>query len=232
MTEVGGQISEVRNQKAGNGRRKAECAVRLLRGFCPSVFKPITDFRLLISGLCALLFALGYPAQAQETKKIPRIGYLSQARSESRVKAFRRGLRELGYVEGQNILVEWRHGGKNTRKLADELVRANVNLIVARGTRATRAAQKATSTIPIVMSGVGNAVSRGFVVSLAKPGGNITGLTTRSPDLADKRLELLMELKPNLSRVALLRNPSRRGTEEHLEEAKTASEKAGLKLLS
>ena len=171
-------------------------------------------------------------AQAQQAQKIPRIGYLSQARNESRVEAFRHGLRELGYIEGQNIVVEWRHGSKNTRKLAAEIVRADVDLIVTRGTRATRAAQKTTSTIPIVMAGVGNAVSRGFVVSLAKPGGNITGLTTRSPDLADKRLELLIELIPNLSRVALLRNASRRGTEEHLREAKIASRKLNLQLLS
>ena len=188
--------------------------------------------KLFCFTLCAMLFALCFPAEAQQVGKIPRIGYLSQSRNENRLEAFRHGLRELGYIEGQNIVVEWRHGGKNTRKLAAELVRADVDLIVTRGTRATRAAQKATRTIPIVMSGVGNAVSRGFVVSLAQPGGNITGLTTRSPDLADKRLELLMELIPNLSRVALLRNPSRRGTEEHLKEAKIASRKVGLQLLS
>jgi putative ABC transport system substrate-binding protein len=170
--------------------------------------------------------------EAQQAKKIPRIGYLAQGSQGRREEAFRQGLRQLGYIEGQNIVVEWRFGSKKTRKLAAELIRADVDLIVTRGTRATRAAQKATSTVPIVMAGVGNAVSRGFVVSLANPGGNITGLTTRSPDLADKRLELLIELIPNLSRVALLRNASRRGTEEHLREAEIASRKMGLQLLS
>ncbi len=182
--------------------------------------------------LCAMLLALSFRAEAQQAKKIPRIGYLAQASQGSREEAFRQGLRQLGYIEGQNIVIEWRFGSKNTRKLAAELISAGVDLIVTRGTRATRAAQKATSTIPIVMAGVGNAVSRGFVVSLAQPGGNITGLTTRSPDLADKRLELLIELIPNLSRVALLRNASRRGTEEHLREAKIASRKLDLQLLS
>ena len=182
--------------------------------------------------LSAMLFALCFPVEAQQAQKVYRIGYLAQNRQESREEAFRQGLRQLGYIEGQNIVVEWRFGSKNTRKLAAELVRADVDLIVTRGTRATRAAQKATSTIPIVMAGVGNAVSRGFVVSLAQPGGNITGLTTRSPDLADKRLELLMELLPNLSRVGLLRNASRKGTEEHLREAEIATRKVGLQLQS
>ncbi len=182
--------------------------------------------------LSVMLFALCFPVEAQQAQKVYRIGYLAQNRQESREEAFRQGLRQLGYIEGQNIVVEWRFGSKNTRKLAAELIRADVDLIVTRGTRATRAAQKATSTIPIVMVGVGNAVSRGFVASLAQPGGNITGLTTRSPDLADKRLELLMELLPNLSRVGLLRNASRKGTEEHLREAEIATRKVGLQLQS
>ena len=186
----------------------------------------------LISVLALGLLAAPLPAEAQQAQKVYRIGYLATTRSESREEAFRQGLRELGYIEGQNIGIEWRFGRKNGPKLAAELVRANVDLIVTRGTRATRAAQKATSTIPIVMAGVGNAVSRGFVASLAKPGGNITGLTTRSPDLADKRLELLKELLPNISRVALLRNASRMGTEEHLREAEVAARKLGLQLQS
>ena len=186
----------------------------------------------LISILSLGLLAAPLPADAQQAGKVYRIGYLAQGRQERREEAFRQGLRQLGYIEGQSIIIEWRFGSKNTRKLAAELIRADVDLIVTRGTRATRAAQKVTSTIPIVMAGVGNAVSRGFVVSLAKPGGNITGLTTRSPDLADKRLELLMELLPNLSRVALLRNASRKGTEEHLKEAEVAARKLGWQLQS
>jgi len=173
-------------------------------------------------------------AEAQQALKVYHIGYLANSSQDRREEAFRQGLRELGYIEGQNIIIEWRFGRRKReiRELAAELVRADVELIVTRGTRATRAVQKATSTIPIVMAGVGNAVSRGFVVSLAKPGGNITGLITRSPDLADIRLQLLMELLPNLSRVALIRNASRRGTEEHLREAEVATRKLGLQLLS
>ena len=186
----------------------------------------------LISILSLGLLAAPLPADAQQAGKVYRIGYLAQGRQERREEAFRQGLRQLGYIEGQSIIIEWRFGSKNTRKLAAELIRADVDLIVTRGTRATRAAQKVTSTIPIVMAGVGNAVSRGFVASLAKPGGNITGLTTRSPDLADIRLELLMELIPNLSRVALLRNASRKGTEVHLREGKIATRKLGLQLLN
>ena len=185
-------------------------------------------------GLCAMLFALCLPVQAQQAQKVHRIGYLAHNRVEVREEAFRQGLRQLGYVEGQNIIIEWRFGKRKReiRELAAELVRADVDVIVARGTRSTRAAQKATSTIPIVMAGVGNAVSRGFVVSLAKPGGNITGSITLSPDLADKRLELLMELLPNLSRVALIRNATRSGTEEHLREAEVAARKVGVQLQS
>ena len=185
----------------------------------------------LISTLALGLLAGPLLAEAQQTEKVHRIGYLADSRG-TREEAFRQGLREFGYTEGQNLVIEWRFGRKKAPKLAAELVRANVDLIVTRGTRATRAAQKATSTIPIVMAGVGNAVSRGFVASLAKPGGNITGLTTRSPDLADKRLELLKELLPNISRVALLRNASRKGTEEHLREAEVAARKLGLQLQS
>jgi len=190
--------------------------------------------RLFCFSLCAMLLALCFPAEAQQVEKVYRIGYLAHNRAEGREEAFRQGLRELGYIEGQNIIIEWRFGKRKReiRELAAELVRANVKLIVARGTRSTRAAQKATSTIPIVMAGVGNAVSRGFVVSLAKPGGNITGSITHSPGLADKRLELLMELLPNLSRVALIRNASRSGTEEHLREAEVAARKMGVQLQS
>jgi len=158
--------------------------------------KPISDLRFLISGLCALLFALCGSVDAQQTVKIPRIGYLGASflSSAERVKAFRQGLRELGYVEGKNIVIEYRYGEEKLDSepaLAAELVRLKVDIIVTAGAGATRAAKEATSTIPIVMAQDPDPVGNGFVASLARPGGNITGLSSVGADLAGKRLELL-----------------------------------------
>ena len=129
------------------------------------------------------------------------------------IEAFRQGLRELGYVEGKNIAIEWRWAeGKFDRlpDLAAELLRLKVDIIVSAGPAATRAAKKATTTIPIVMTNEGDPVGTGFVASLARPGGNITGLSTLAPELDGKRLELLKETVPKLSRVAVIgRSPSR-----------------------
>ena len=137
-------------------------------------------------------------AQAQQQKKVPRIGFLvpdSQSASSIRTEAFQQGLRELGYVEGQNIVIEYRFAeGKIDRfpDLAAELARLKVDIIVsAGGNGVTRAAQQATNTIPIVMTNVLDPVGTGFIASLARPGGNITGLTAISSDLAGKRLELV-----------------------------------------
>jgi putative ABC transport system substrate-binding protein len=157
-----------------------------------------------------IVAACGPMAQAQQTGKVPRIGYLfntSPSAAAFRVEAFRQGLRELGYAEGKNIVIESRYSeGKPDRlhALVAELVRLKVKVIVASGPIVTRAAKEATKTIPIVFVQEGDPVASGFVVSLARPGGNITGLSTFSPELSGKRLELLKEIVPRLSRVAVL----------------------------
>jgi len=147
-------------------------------------------------------------AQAQQPTKIPRIGYLggSAASNLARREAFRQGLRELGYVEGKNIVIEWRYSeGQPDRERAHaaELVRLKVDVIVTVGSNPTRAAKRATSTIPIVMAQDPDPVGNGFVASLARPGGNITGLSNLGPELSGKRLELLKEVVPRLTRVAV-----------------------------
>ena len=192
----------------------------------------------LLSALCflgALLFALSVPTAAQQQKKVPRIGYLSlRSGIDSREEAFRKGLRELGYVEGQNIVIEWRFAkGKEDLlpALASELVRLKPDVIVAAGTQAIQAPKRATTTIPIVIGQVGDPVQSGFVASLARPGGNITGFSTISP-LAGKRLELLKEAFPKVSRVAFLRDPRNPGTGDALKEIETAARATGVQLQS
>ena len=153
--------------------------------------------KVICVALGALLLAFGFSAEAQQPKKVPLIGFLgatSPSTISDRVEAFRQGLRELGYVEGKNIVVEYRWAeGKIERlpDLATELVRLKVDVIVSGGNSATQAAKKATNTIPIVMTQVSDPVASGFVASLARPGGNITGLSTLAPEISGKRLELL-----------------------------------------
>jgi putative ABC transport system substrate-binding protein len=169
--------------------------------------------------LYALLFALCLPASAQQSTKVPRSGYLSAADPSfdaPRLKAIRPALRELGYTEGHNIVVEYRYAdGKVDRfpELAAELVRLNVDIVlVAGGNRLIRAAKNATKTIPIVMLGTGvDPVKEGFIESLARPGGNLTGLTTLSRELGGKRLELLKEAVPKVARVGVLYDPAAPG---------------------
>ena len=163
-----------------------------------------------------MLFALCLSAEAQQPKKVSRIGYLSgtdPATDSIRSEPFRLALRELGYIEGQNIAIEFRYAeGKQDRypELAAELVRLKVDaIVVAGGTTPIRAAKNATKTIPIVMMGQGSdPVKAGFIESLAHPGGNITGLTILTGELGEKRLELLKEAVPKLTRVAILYNPT------------------------
>ena len=158
--------------------------------------------------LGALLFALGFPAEAQQPARVPRIGYLATASTSTnpaRTEAFRQGLRELGYVEGKNISIEY-------RALAAELVRLKVDVIVTPGATSTRAAKEATSTIPIVMAQDPDPIGNGFVASLARPGGNITGLSNLNRELSGKRLELLKEVVPRLSRVAVFGTSTFPGT--------------------
>jgi putative ABC transport system substrate-binding protein len=209
MTE--NQRSEVRNRRVDFMYEDAEWAQRFLCALFATVMKPISDLRLLISGLCALLYALSFPAEAQQVGKVPRIGLLisaSSAAAAPRSDAFRQSLRELGYVEGKNIVIEQRlaEGKIDTLPdLAAELVRLKVDIIVATGgIPVVRAAKQATRAIPIVMLVGFDPVEAGFVTSLARPGGNITGLTSITRDLIGKRLELLLEAVPGIKRVAVL----------------------------
>src|SRR5262249_14285513 len=185
--------------------------------------------------LSALLFALCSSAEAQPAK-IPRIGYLSGnslSAIVARAEAFRQGLRELGYTEGKNIIIEWRSAeGKNDRlpALAAELVRLKVDVIVTAGPTQTHAAKAATSTIPIVMTNDGNPVGDGFVASLARPGGNITGLSTLAPELSGKRLEILREVAAKLSRVAILGASTRPDNAQSLKDVELAAGASGLKV--
>jgi putative tryptophan/tyrosine transport system substrate-binding protein len=167
----------------------------------------------------AMLFALSVSAHAQQPKKVPRIGYLSSfpANDSARAEAVRLALRELGYIEGQNIAIEYRYAeGKIDRypEFAAELVRLKVDIIVTAGADPViRAAKNATKTIPIVMVGLGiDPVKAGLVESLARPGGNVTGLTNLGPELGGKRLELLKEAVPKIARVAVLYDPAAAGS--------------------
>src|SRR5499426_19027 len=185
--------------------------------------------KITVLTLCAMLLALCLPARAQQPTKVPRIGYLiGQSRSTAavRIDPFRQGLRELGYVEGKNIVIEW---GSSEEKLgplpalAAELVRLKVDIIVTAGPIPTRAAKEATSTIPIVMTQDSDPVGSGFVASLARPGGNITGLSTLRPELSGKQLELLKEIVPKLSRVAVIGNSTVPGDAQALRETVLAA---------
>lgn len=153
-------------------------------------------------------------AESQRPTRMPRIGYLeiSSPSPEPRyVAAFRQQLRELGYVEGQSVAIEYRWAeGRDDRfpDLANELVGARVDVIVTTGTTGTFAAKQATRTIPIVMASSGDPVRSGLVASLARPGGNVTRFTVLGPELEAKRLELLREVAPRLSRVAVIWNPA------------------------
>jgi putative ABC transport system substrate-binding protein len=180
---------------------------------------------VLAGGLLAAPLAAG----AQQTMKITSIGYLSGpslSANAARIEAFRRGLRELSYVEGKNIVIEWRSGdGKpeGLPALAAELVRLKVAVIVTSGGALTRRAKEATSTIPIVMTNDPDPVGDGFVASLARPGGNITGLSTFAPELSGKRLEILRGVVPKLSRVAVLGSSTATGYAQTLKEIEPAA---------
>jgi ABC-type uncharacterized transport system substrate-binding protein len=184
--------------------------------------------------LPAILFFGIVQVYAQPTTKIIRIGYLnatSPAAISARTESFRMGLRELGYIEGKNIVIDYRHAeGKLNMlpTLAAELVRLNPNVIVTAGPGDTRAAKEATNTIPIVMAQDSDPVANGFVTSLARPGGNITGLSTLSPEISGKRLELLTEIIPRLSVVAVVGTSNRPGNAQALKEVELAA--SGLKV--
>jgi putative ABC transport system substrate-binding protein len=178
----------------------------------------------------ALTFAFGGAvAQGQQPTKVPRIGFLgavSPSVIAARVEAFRQGLRDLGYVEGKNIVIEYRWAeGKFDRlpDLASELVRIKVDVIVTGGPQATRPAKEAVSTIPVVMGFDHDPVGAGFVASLARPGGNITGLSSLAPEMSAKQLELLKEIISRLTRVAVLGNSAEPGNALSLRETELAA---------
>ncbi|HSE86235.1 MAG TPA: ABC transporter substrate-binding protein, partial [Candidatus Binatia bacterium] len=165
--------------------------------------------------VAVVLLAVAVIAEAQQPKKVPRIGYLSAvdaATDSARVEGIRLALRELGYIEGQNIATEYRYAeGKQNRlpELAAELVRLKVDIVTAGGIGSIRAAKNATKTIPIVMTGQGpDPIEAGFVESLARPGGNVTGITTFNRELGGKRLELFKEAVPKVARIAVLYEPA------------------------
>ena len=188
--------------------------------------------------LCPLLLALSFPAQAQHQARLYRVGFLSTGfpGSNRGLESIRRALRELAYVEGKNIAFEDRYAEnkpERSRLLADELVRLGVDVIVAGGTNDTQAAKSATTMIPIVfLESVSDPVEQGLVASLARPGGNVTGFTTIAWVLAGKRLELLKDTIPKLSRVAVLWDPQSSGNPPQWKESQRAARKLGLQLHS
>ncbi|HYA29772.1 MAG TPA: ABC transporter substrate-binding protein [Acidobacteriota bacterium] len=191
---------------------------------------------LVLYCLLLTVFPITTLAEAQQQKKIPRIGYLTTASLSAfatRTEAFRQGLRELGYIEGKNILIEYRYAdGKPDRvpALADELVRIKVDIIVTGGAPATFSAKDATRTIPIVMGSDADPVGSGIVASLARPGGNITGFSTLATEIGGKRLELLKEIVPKLSHLAVFGTSTYPGNAQALKEMEVDAGAFGVKL--
>jgi len=191
------------------------------------------DRRRFISGVAGTLLSASFAARAQSAGRVYRIGILESipaAQNATNLDALRTGLRSLGYIEGQNLIIEYRSADGRAERfpdLAGELVRLKVDLIVTRGTPAARAAKSATETIPVVMATMGD--PRAIVASFAHPGGNITGVTTFSTELTAKRMELLKELVPSLSRVALVHNMDNPAAPPEWEEVKTAARSLALR---
>jgi putative ABC transport system substrate-binding protein len=214
-------------------------AINFLNSYCETipwlVSKIGGSMRRLIGlfGIFVTLAACGTVAQAQQPSKIPRVGWLTGGSLTEGSHGFLQGLRDLGYIEGKNIVIEWRVGeGKRDRiaELAADLVRLKVDVIITGSATDTRAAKAATTTIPIVMTNDGDPVGNGFVASLARPGGNITGLSTLSPELSGKRLELLKEIVPKLSRVAIFGTSTSASNAQEFKELDLAAGALGLKL--
>ena len=187
--------------------------------------------------IAVVLLAVAVIAEAQQPKKVPRIGYLAGNLTtiKYRIDAFRQGLRQLGYAEGKDIVIESRSADGELDRLneiAAELVRLKLNVIITGGPPATRAAKAATATIPIVMTQDPDPVGNGFVASLARPGGNITGLSNLSPEVSGKQLELLKETVPKLSRVAVLSTSTYPGQALQIREIGLAAGPLGVQLQS
>jgi putative tryptophan/tyrosine transport system substrate-binding protein len=191
------------------------------------------DRRAFVTGFGAVLIA-PLAAGAQQPGKVARIGRLEQG-SSGTDEAFRQGLRELGYVDGQNVVIEYRYADGRAERLPDlaaELVSLRVDVIVSGGTLAPLAAKQATSTIPIVLAAAGDPVGTGLVTNLAKPGGNVTGLSNLSRDLTAKRLQLLKEIVPRLSRVTVFWNAANIVAVLHIPEVEAAARTLGLQVQS
>jgi putative tryptophan/tyrosine transport system substrate-binding protein len=190
--------------------------------------------KLLVLALSTLLPALSGSADAQQPVHLPRVGVLlalPQAAIADRIQAYQEGLRELGYFEGKTILMDYRSADGKFDRLSDlarELVRLKVNVIVTGGPTATRPAKEATTEIPIVMAQDTDPVGNGFVASLARPAGNITGLSNYHPELSGKQLELLKEIIPRLARVAIVGNSNEPGNAQALKETEVAARALGL----
>jgi putative tryptophan/tyrosine transport system substrate-binding protein len=192
--------------------------------------------KITVLSLCAMLFAPSFPVETQQQAKIPKIGWLGTGfEPGSGLESFRRELGKLGYVEGKNITFESRHVDNKLEwlpALADELVRLRVDILLTTGTPEALALKNATKTIPIIFLAVTDPVAAGLVDSLARPGGNTTGFTTIGAVLAGKRLELLKETVPKLSRVAVLWDPQVQGTSQEWKESQLPARKLGLQLHS
>lgn len=188
------------------------------------------------------LFALGAAplvSRAQPQGRVWRVGFLTQRRRPDSIDsdfigAFPQGMRELGYVEGKNLVIEWRFDERSERltELAAELVGLEVDVVVSGSSQAISALQRATTMIPIVMATSGDPIGSGFVKSLARPGGNITGLSNLSSDVGTKQLELLLGMMPKLSRLAVLKNPANPSLGTFLENVQSAAQRGGVKVLS
>ena len=188
---------------------------------------------MFLGTLAAGLLAAPLAAEGQQAAKIPRIAFLSSTSPENSptTDAFRQGLRDLGYVEGRNIVVEYRWGRGRTDRFADfaaEVIRANVDIIVAANTPADQAALQATRTIPIVIVVIDDPLDRGFVATLARPGANVTGMSSQAPDIVAKRLQLLKETIPGAARIGLLVDTTNEGHRRYVKEAERASRGLGM----
>ena len=182
-------------------------------------------------GLIAAPLAAATPEAAEKTPRIGALGATALSANYARIKVFREGLGELGYLEGKSIVIEWRfleEQGDRLPALAVELARLKIDVLVAFGPTSTHAAKKATNTIPIVMVQVNDPIGAGFVTSLARPGGNITGLSQMAPELSGKKLELLKEIVPKLSRVAVFGTSTQPGNAQSVKETDLAAKTLGL----
>jgi putative tryptophan/tyrosine transport system substrate-binding protein len=213
VTEIRGQKSEVSSQKSRRGLT-------------------LSPLLFALSFLGAVLFALCFSVEAQQPTKLRKIGFISQTGTPAAfVEAFRQGIRELGYIEGQNIVIEYRTGERGTQlnQLATELVQEKVEVIVVTGPGAN-AAKKATETIPIVFTFSGDPIEAGFIDSLARPGRNMTGITWLSFELVGKRLEILKEAVPRVSRVGVLASPLHAGEQREFSETQSTARALGIAL--